>query len=189
MVNSLMLLTHSVAAMQGHEGPARNDHRARLIAKALVLVYRPFVTKRRPTRRRLAGPRARLDELDEQPAAASTSCSTPRWSTGSSTPGGRASSSACRSRPSDAIADAIDTTARGTFWRYPTIRLNQINWYALMYAADATVTGKTDLVRNDMRNQLMRFVRGMRGDSAARRQPRRRACASTTCPTRSSTTR
>src|SRR4051795_331507 len=45
MVNSLMLLTHSVAAMQNHEGPARNDHRARLIAKALVS-YPAFITTR-----------------------------------------------------------------------------------------------------------------------------------------------
>jgi hypothetical protein len=36
LVNSLLLLTHSVAAQQGHTGPARNDHRARLIARALV---------------------------------------------------------------------------------------------------------------------------------------------------------
>src|SRR5215207_3962819 len=47
MVNSLMLLTHSVAAMQGHDGPARNDHRARLIAKALVSA--PVFITRRPT--------------------------------------------------------------------------------------------------------------------------------------------
>jgi hypothetical protein len=36
-----------------------------------------------------------------------------------------------------------------------------------MYAADATVTGRTDLVRSDMRNQLMRFVQGIRGHAGA----------------------
>ena len=46
------------------------------------------------------------------------------------------------------IRDAIHRTARGTFWRYPTIRLNQVNWYALMYAADATVTGDTHAARS-----------------------------------------
>jgi hypothetical protein len=30
MANAMMLLTHSVAAMSGHQGPARNDHRARI---------------------------------------------------------------------------------------------------------------------------------------------------------------
>ena len=49
-----------------------------------------------------------------------------------------------------AIRDAIHRTARGSFWRYPTIRLNQVNWYALMYAADATVTGDPTLLRRDM---------------------------------------
>ena len=29
MTNSMLLLTHSVAALSGHEGPARNDRRAR----------------------------------------------------------------------------------------------------------------------------------------------------------------
>ena len=36
MANSMLLLTHSVAAMEGHVGPARNDHRARTLAERLV---------------------------------------------------------------------------------------------------------------------------------------------------------
>src|SRR4051794_23869137 len=165
MVNSLMLLTHSVAAMQNHEGPARNDHRARLIAKALVS-YPAFIGTR-PT---------------NPPAGSQVHA--PGWTNSMDSVSGQhlvfdaevvdGLVYAWQAREpiglpqstSDAIARAIDTTARGRFWRYPTIRLNQINWYALMYAADATVTGKTDLVRNDMRNQIMRFVRGMRGDAA-----------------------
>ncbi len=43
MANSMQLLTYSVAAMQGHEGPSRNDHRARLLADRLVSAP-PFVT-------------------------------------------------------------------------------------------------------------------------------------------------
>src|SRR3954470_17794103 len=165
MVSSLMLLTHSVAALHGHQGAARNDHRARLLAKALVS-YPTFLT------RRPAHPKA------------GSQTHVPGWTNSLDGVGAQhlvfdaevvdGLVYAWRARDqlglpqstSDAIAKAIDTTARGKFWRYPTIRLNQINWYALMYAADATVTGKTDLVRNDMRNQIMRFVRGMRGDSA-----------------------
>jgi hypothetical protein len=163
MVNSLMLLTHSVAALQNHDGPARNDHRARLIAKALVS-YPTFLTQR-PT---------------NPPPGSQVHA--PGWTNSLDSEGGQhlvfdaevvdGLVYAWRARAqldlpqttADAIARAIDTTARGKFWRYPTIRLNQINWYALMYAADATVTGRTDLVRSDMRNQIMRFVRGMRGD-------------------------
>src|SRR5687768_14084897 len=43
MANSLMLLTHSVAALEGHHGPARDDARARRIARRLVEAP-PFVT-------------------------------------------------------------------------------------------------------------------------------------------------
>ena len=47
LVNAMCLLTHSVAAQEGHDGPSRNDHRARLVAKALVsapvFIERPAV--------------------------------------------------------------------------------------------------------------------------------------------------
>src|SRR5215210_2241656 len=35
-VNADMLLAHSVAALRGHQGASRNDHRARLVARWLV---------------------------------------------------------------------------------------------------------------------------------------------------------
>ncbi len=160
MVNSLMLLTHSVAAMEGHEGPARNDARARSVAEALV------------TRAYVTSPRAGQAHA-------------PGWTNGMD---GRGSQHlvfdaevvdglvyAYRARrelglPDATVAklrDAISRTARGSFWRYPTIRLNQINWYALMYAADATVTGDPALLRRDLRLQLLRFIRGARGSASA----------------------
>src|SRR4051812_39970928 len=36
MTNSLLLLTHSVAALSDHQGPARNDRRGRVLAGRLV---------------------------------------------------------------------------------------------------------------------------------------------------------
>ena len=78
-------------------------------------------------------------------------------------------------RQSSAIADRIHRTATSSFWRWPTIRLNQINWYALLYAADATVTGNPRLLRHDLRLQIERFVAGARGSGAGGRQPRPRA--------------
>src|SRR5690349_12340803 len=36
MTSSLLLLVHSVAALEGHEGPARDDERARRLAARLV---------------------------------------------------------------------------------------------------------------------------------------------------------
>ena len=152
MANSMLLLTHAVAAMTGHQGPARNDHRARILAERLVSGT-PYVTK---------------------PGAGQSHA--PGWV---NTMGGGAGGQhlvfdaevvdglvyAYRARealqlPSstvEKIRNAIHRTARGKFWRYPTIRLNQINWYALMYAADATVTGDKTLLKRDLHLQLKRF--------------------------------
>ena len=160
LVNSLLLLTHSVAAQQGHNGPARNDHRARLIARALVSA--PVFIERRPSHPRPAPRRTRRAGRARCTARtpASTSCSTPRSSTASCTPGRRAARSGCPTRRRAKIADRIHRVASSRFWRWPSIRLNQVNWYALMYAADATVTGRPALLRRDLRAQLARFVTG-----------------------------
>ena len=152
MANSMLLLTHAVAAMDGHTGPARNDHRARILAERLVSGT-PYVTK---------------------PGAGQAHA--PGWvNTMNGAPGGQhlvfdaevvdGLVYAYRARealqlPSstvEKIRNAIHRTARGKFWRYPTIRLNQVNWYALMYAADATVTGDNTLLKRDMHLQLKRF--------------------------------
>ena len=69
-------------------------------------------------------------------------------------------------RQAAAIRDRIHRTALGAFWRWPVIRLNQINWYALVYAANATVTGSPRLLRHDLRLQIERFVARARGTGA-----------------------
>ena len=64
MANSMLLLTHSVAAMQGHEGPARNDApRPRRSPPGSSL--RRARTSPQPGAGQVA--RARLGELDERP--------------------------------------------------------------------------------------------------------------------------
>jgi hypothetical protein len=162
LVNAGLLLTHSIAAQQGHRGPARNDHRARLVAKALVTAP------------------AFIDQRPQHPPVGSQ-LHVPGWSSSMYT------SDAGQHLVFDAeivdglvhawkarraldlpketvlmIADRIHRVARSRYWRWPTIRLNQINWYALIYAADATVTGSSELLRRDMRAQLARFVHGSR---------------------------
>src|SRR5215204_3189237 len=162
LVNAGLLLTHSVAAQEGHEGPARNDHRARLVAKALVTA--PAFIDRRP----------------RHPPAGSQ-LHVPGWSSSMYTPDANQHLvydaeivdglvHAWKARkaldlPDETarmIADRIHRVAHTRFWRWPTIRLNQVNWYALVYAADATVSGHSDLLRRDMRAQLMRFLAGPR---------------------------
>jgi hypothetical protein len=60
------------------------------------------------------------------------------------------------------IADRIRRCARGPFFRYPSVRLNQINWNCDLYAHNATVTGDTELLVNDYRAQVERFCEGIR---------------------------
>ena len=180
LVNAGILLTHSVAAQRGHEGAARNDRRARLVAKALVTAP------------------AFIDEQPRQPPPGSQ-LHVPGWS---SSMGSIEANQhlvydaeivdglvhAWKARrelglPDETarlIADRIHRVATSRFWRWPTIRLNQINWYALIYAADATVTGSPELLRRDLRAQLARFVAQAGREPAAASATSARACASTT---------
>jgi hypothetical protein len=68
MANSMQLLTYSVAAVQAHQGPARNDRRARILADRLVS-QAPLVTKRTGTgpegRRRARHPASRAELRSE----------------------------------------------------------------------------------------------------------------------------
>jgi hypothetical protein len=162
LVNANLLAVHSVAAQHGHTGPARNDRRARLIAKALV--SSPVFIER-PT--------------PHPPAGSQTHA--PGWTSSMLSSGANQHLvydaeivdglvHAWKARRAlglsdelgTAIADRIHRVAHTRYWRWPTIRLNQINWYALVYAADATVTGRPGLLRRDLRLQLARFVAGAR---------------------------
>ena len=175
MANAMMLLTHSVAAMRGYQGPARNDHRARILA--LRLVSRPpFVTRPGTGQRHAPGWVSSMNSardgqhlvFDAEVVDGLVYAYRARRELG------------LPEATVSAIRSAIHRTARGAFWRYPTMRLNQVNWYALMYAADATVTGDPTLLRRDMALQLRRFF----ARSAARTSAP--ACASTTCRTATS---
>ncbi|MBE2319465.1 hypothetical protein DVA67_026075 [Solirubrobacter sp. CPCC 204708] len=164
MANSMLLLTHSVAAMKGWTGPSRNDARARALAARLVRPGGPYVTK---------------------PAAGQAHA--PGWVNSMSGRGGQhlvfdaevvdGLVYAYRARQEldlpastvQGIREAIHRTVRGPFWRWPTIRLNQVNWYSLMYAADATVTGDRTLLRRDMSLQLRRFFAQARAGGAGSR--------------------
>ncbi len=164
--HSDVLLTYAVAARRGHEGPARNDARARRLVDALVSSP-PFVSK--------APPRFR-DAQTHAPGWVSSMRrlrSNQHLVVDSEVVDGLRHAWLARrelglsERQADLIADRIHRTAMGSYWRWPTIRLNQINWYALLYAADATVTGDPRLLRRDLRLQIQRFADGARGRGRA----------------------
>jgi hypothetical protein len=149
MANARMLLVHSVAAMTGHTGAARQDDRARVLARKLCEA--PWFIESNPPK----GDQRHL----------------PGWVDGGIqhlvVDAEIAESLAIAWRARDAlalepatvalIADRITRTTAGTYWRYPTIRLNQISWYCRMYMASITVGG-SDALLGDLRKQVVRFV-------------------------------
>ena len=166
MLNANMLLTHSAAALAGHTGPARRDDRARALVDALC-TGPAWVTQAGD---RLAGPHARAGGtasrgggiqhlvVDTEIAWALMFAWRAREALG------------VDQATADLIADRIISTIAGRFWRWPTLRLNQINWYARMYAAAATVDGDTAALHDaDCSSSSRRFVDGARKPMAARR--------------------
>ena len=187
MLNANMLLTHAAAALAGHTGPARRDDRARALVDALCNGPAWVDSARRPARRAhvpgwrdgLSGGGIQHLVVDTEIAWALLFAWRAREALGAR-PGRR-----------DLIADRIIATTAGEFWRWPTLRLNQINWYALMYAAAATVGGRQGAAA---RRELLAAAAPLRRRRAQPMARRRRsptsapAYASTTCRRRSRAT-
>jgi hypothetical protein len=161
MMNANMLLVHATAALRGHQGDARQDARARSIV-AKLMGTPPWV------------------EAVPFPAPGSQP-HVPGWvasMTDEFTPqhlvvdGEVTDALAAAWRARDALAldpalqalmqDRLRRVAEGPYWRYPTLRLNQINWYAEVYTAASEATGDPVWLQRDLRGQLMQFVRSIR---------------------------
>jgi hypothetical protein len=164
-MSACVLMTHAIAALEGHDGRSRNDARARQLAARLCEAP-PF----RPARRR---PTRHTDPRSESQAHA------PGWVSSVA----RADSSqhitvdpkvaralyyAWRARDElqlpastvERILECVTSVAHSPFFRYPNVRLNQINFAAELDACAASMTGDTALLRRDYRRQLARFVNG-----------------------------
>jgi hypothetical protein len=166
-INSSALMTHAIAAFEGHDGPARNDARARQLAERLCASPAPFRVPRdgRPTRH--------VDPRSE------TQLHAPGWVSSMVDRGSamhlsvdpkvaRALYYAWRAReqlqlPAETVArmvECVRAVARSPFFRYPSVRLNQINFAAELHACAVSMTGDPTLLRRDYRQQLVRFIRG-----------------------------
>src|SRR4051812_16233334 len=155
MFNSNLLLTHSAAALVGHDGPARNDERARKLVDALCNGP-AWITKSggSGTQAHVPGWRDGLTGGGIQHLVVDTEIA---W----------ALSVAWQARnvlgvDGDLIANRIISTTDGPFWKWPALRLNQINWYARMYVAAAKVGGDASGLYDELAKQLRRFVDGTR---------------------------
>ena len=168
MTNANLLLIHSVAAQAGHHGPARNDARARRLARALVDTppYVPSPSPRSPGAKvhspgwvsSMGTTRANQHEVIDADVVDGL---VHAWSARRALGLPRATSAR--------IARAIHRTATSAFWRWPAVALNQFNWHALLYAADATVTGDGRTLARDLRRQIERFAADRRNFGAGLR--------------------
>ena len=163
--NANMLLLHSIAALRGHGGPARQDGRARALIERMTRppMFRLSHERTSATRavcwaRELTSGERDHISLDSQVAEALA------WAW-------RARAALRLSRVTAArIAWTVDRCAHHSAWRFPHLLKNQINWSSQLYASAALVTGRGDLLRRDYRRHLLRFTarrlaRGLRSSN------------------------
>jgi hypothetical protein len=154
--NAAMLLTHAIAAYEGHAGPTRQDARARALVDRLTTAPAWLGTAPAPT---ATGSTCWSVDLDRpvrehmslEPKVADALA----WAW--------RARAALRLSPAavQRIAATVAACAYSPAWRYPRRLANQINWNAEMYASAATVTGRPDLLVDDYRRQLADFAAGI----------------------------
>ena len=153
-VNADLLLVHSAAAVAGHRGAARDDVRAVRIARFLTgaQIWRGAGSS--PGWR--AGPANNNRHVVFQAEAIE---------------GLQAAYRARRAIGLDAataqrIRRQIATVARSERWRWPAREMNQLNWNATVFAADAAVNGRRSVLADGLGRHLARFTREAQGSGA-----------------------
>jgi hypothetical protein len=168
-LNSNMLLVHADAARAGHRGLCRNDERALALAARLC---------ESPPWREARVSRPAAPELPALPKAFAALDQTHEygWGVGLNSVEGqhvvidtavvRGLAHGYHARHELHMPDELATLLRdrvrrcaySTFYAFPALRLNQINWPVEIYSHAAAVTGEAHLLRHDTRLQLGRFA-------------------------------
>jgi hypothetical protein len=170
-INAALLTIHAVAALRDHRGAARADDRARALAERMCQSP-PWSERPHPSRPdkmfhvggwlssvRSGG--AGMEKSVDPKVAEALACT---W----------------RAREvvgldpaiAQRMAALVQRCAHGPFFRYPNVRLNQINWNAEVFAHAATMTGDTSLLRRDYYLHMRRFVAGVHRPWLATRRER-----------------
>ena len=165
--NAGLLIVHSVAALRGHQGPARQDARASRMVEALF-ESPPYTATLPPTRKSVTQRHAPgwVGSLHDLGA-------TQHMVIDAEIMDGLAYAWRARRalglspRARRLIARRVPAVARSRFFRWPSRTLNQINWQAAVYSADARITGSSELLRSDLRKQIARFIANVRGRGGA----------------------
>src|SRR4051794_32344202 len=159
--NAAMLVIHAVAAERGYAGPSRNDERARLLTARLCASPPYFAGRTLPHPDTMFHTPGWLGDLGTFDSPMDKAID-PKVA--------EALRAAWRARTAlgldPAVAEraraCVDAVARGPFFRFPKVRLNQINWNAELYACAAAMTSDPELLVNDYRRHLVRWAAGVR---------------------------
>ena len=156
-----MLTVHSVAALRGWRGPARNDERARRIVRLLTSgpAYHTGTVPPWPDPMfhspgwvgNVAGPYSTMDKAID-----------PKIAEGLRLAWEARAVLGLDDATVALVAAETEAVARTPFFRFPAVRLNQINWPAELYAHEAVVTGTPDLLVGDYRAHVRSFLDGAR---------------------------
>ena len=157
--NAALLTVHATAALHGHQGPARNDERARELVRRLTDHPAPFRGVGSPRRDdKMFHTPGWISSLSN-PAALQDKAIDPKVAEGLALAHRAADAIGLEQGARDTIVDYVDRCARGRFFRYPSVRLNQINWNCELYAMAAQLTGDPELLRRDYRSHVEGFCR------------------------------
>jgi hypothetical protein len=159
--NSSLLLTHAVAAHVGHRGLSRNDERARLLARRLC-ESPPWSEVRSQSRLDPQFHDPGWREFLDSNASDMDKSIDPKVAEALAWAWRARGELALPQETTVLIRDRVSRCARGPFFRYPSVRLNQINWNTEIYAHAATVAGDEELLRSDYREQVQRFIAGIK---------------------------
>jgi len=158
-VNATMLTIHATAARHGHQGAARNDERARALVETLTASPAPW---------RESGSPPLSDKMFHTPGwiaslgyplAGQDKAIDPKVAEGLALAHRARGTLGLDQATADRVVDYVDRCARGSFFRYPNVRLNQINWNCELYALAAQLTENPELLLNDYRRHVESFCR------------------------------
>ncbi len=161
IASAAMLTVFATAAASGHVGPARNDVRARRLADRLT-ASPPFYTNSTPPYKdkmfhspgwtsNMDGPYVDMDKSIDPKVAEGLQIAYRARNVLQLDPATVAR-----------IADEIHRVAYTKFFRYPLVRLNQINWHAELYSYDYLVNHDPTLLRDDYRKHVNAFTQGFK---------------------------
>lgn len=154
-ISSSMLAIHARAALSGHQGPARNDQRVRMLSKRMINwpIYISDYNQGSGNHKHGPGFTIGIDKPGEQHVSFDMQISnalTLAFKTG-----------LLSQETEGQIKERIPQVARQDVLSYPTVQLNQVNWPIQVWANAGQLGDDPTEVNRQVRGQMKQWVDGM----------------------------